>query len=164
MAEAQIQAAETFFEAASDSQCLKNIAAMQYRQLAKVRQLDKQVHFMERRQDAQSSLPAEAPQTETERATEPDTVAGSQSEAQRAGEETDRQREWDRERGPAWQVERHMWQCQTERQQARLANDKAATLTAQAERAQLRRQAIWQAASPGCFACCWRWLCLPRSL
>ena len=57
-----------------------------------------------------------------------------------------------------------MWQCQTDHQNARLAQDKASMANTQAEWAKLRRQALWTAASPGCLAWCWRWISLPRSL
>ena len=62
------------------------------------------------------------------------------------------------------EVERHMWQAQTEHQAARLANDKSAIAEAQSDYAKLRRQALFQAAGPGCLPWCWRFLSLPRSL
>ena len=64
--EADLQAAETFFAGCTDRQCLQNIAVMQYRQLQKVRPLEKQVRFMERRQDSSSCLPDKAPLEERE--------------------------------------------------------------------------------------------------
>ena len=59
---------------------------------------------------------------------------------------------------------RHMWQTQAELQAAKISNSAEAVQTAQKDYAKLRREALWSAASPGCLACAWRWLTLPRSL
>ena len=82
--DAQIQAAEAAIQAATDSlQVLEIQASLQYRLLTKVRQLEKQLHFMEARQDAQCSLPAEARQTVPDAAREADRVAATQGQRER---------------------------------------------------------------------------------
>ena len=93
--EADVQAADAFFQAASSHECLTNIASTQWHQLQKIRQIEKQAPFMERRQDAQCSLPAEAPQTVPDAARETDRA--SRSNRDRHGEERQRQREGERD-------------------------------------------------------------------
>ena len=61
-------------------------------------------------------------------------------------------------------MQRRLWQVHGELQAAKLANSAEAVQAAQAEYRKLRSQALWAAASPGCFAWLWRWASLPRSL
>ena len=120
---------------------------------------------MERRQDTQCSLPAEARQTV------PESEGQRQDRDRERGTEREGQRQWGRERlgqresaSLPWQVGRHYWQIQAEHQTARLTSNKAGMAEAQADWDRLRSQALWRSASPGCLLWCWRWCSLPRRL
>ena len=69
-----------------------------------------------------------------------------------------------RQNSGACQVDRHYWALHTQHQAARAADDKNGMAQAKQAWLDLRRQAIWQALSPSCFAGCLRAVCLPRSL
>ena len=138
---------------------------MAYRSLEKLRQIEKRVHFMEGRQDSSASLPAEAPQSGTDREGgregQTETEREREGERERVGKHAQRQGE--RQSG-ALQVERRYWVLHTQHQAARAADDKAGMAQAKQAWVEVRRTAVWQALSPGCLAGCLRALCLPRSL
>ena len=66
---AACEQADAHFAACSDRQLQLEQTTMAYRALEKLRQIEKRCHFMEGRQDAAASLPAEAPQSGTDRET-----------------------------------------------------------------------------------------------
>ena len=103
---ADCEQAEAHFAACGDRQLQLELTSMAYRSLQKLRQIEKRVHFMEGRQDSSASLPAEAPQSGTDR--EGGREGQTETERER-GRERERERESgetcaERGRETAWRL------------------------------------------------------------